>query len=73
MMKLTFKKYLLTAFFTLVSTVYLLAQNVADSDLSNTAGTNKNFRSAWWLFGVIGLVILVFLLVYSRRKRSRKI
>ena len=70
-MKHLLKSYILIFVFSLVGNLYTLAQNVADSDLSNTAGTNKNFGAEWWFFGVIGLVVLVFLLVY-RRKRERK-
>lgn len=58
-------------FFILLISLTAFAQDVADSDLSNRAGTNKNFRDQWWLFGVIGLVVLVILIVYARR-RGRK-
>ncbi|HXH98907.1 MAG TPA: LPXTG cell wall anchor domain-containing protein [Sphingobacteriaceae bacterium] len=47
------------------------AQNVVDSDLSNNAGTNKNFSEQWWLFGIIGLIVLVILVAYSRKKRRK--
>ncbi|HEY1024214.1 MAG TPA: hypothetical protein VGE26_03555 [Sphingobacteriaceae bacterium] len=47
----------------------VLAQDVADSDLSNRAGTNKNFRDQWWLFGVIALVVLIIIVAYTRRRR----
>ena len=49
-----------------------LAQNVADSDLSNNAGTNKNFREQWWLYAVIALVLVAFIVGYIRR-RGRKV
>ncbi len=51
--------------------LYALAQNVSDSDLSNRADTNKNFREQWWLYGVILLVaVILFLGVVRRRRRS---
>lgn len=49
----------------------VIAQDVADSDLSNRAGTNKNFRDQWWLFGVIALVVVIVMVAYSRRRGRR--
>lgn len=59
------------AYYAKLSQVSVFAQNIADSDLSNHAGTNKNFSEQWWLFGVVGLVILVILLAYSSKKRRK--
>lgn len=51
--------------------LYSFAQNAADSDLSNRADTNKNFREQWWLYGVLLLVaVIIFLGVVRRRRRS---
>ena len=70
-MKLLVNKYLLLLITGLISSLNVFAQNVVDSDLSNNAGTNKNFSGEWWLFGVIGLVVLVFLVAYGRRRNKR--
>jgi hypothetical protein len=68
-MRLPVKKSLVFCFIALINYAYVMAQNVADSDLSNKAGTNKNFSEEWWLFGVLGLVVLIILLAYRRRRR----
>lgn len=47
------------------------AQNVSDSDLSNRADTNKNFRDQWWLYGVILLVVVIIFLGVVRRRGGR--
>ncbi|HEY0898960.1 MAG TPA: hypothetical protein VGD90_06480 [Sphingobacteriaceae bacterium] len=47
------------------------AQNVSDSDLSNRADTNKNFRDQWWLYGVILLVAVIIFLGVVRRRGGR--
>jgi hypothetical protein len=57
--------------FILLINLYAIAQNAADSDLSNRAGTNKNFREDWWLYGVLLLVaVILFLGVVRRRNRK---
>jgi hypothetical protein len=49
----------------------VLAQNVSDSDLSNSAGTNKNWYGSLWFFGVVIALIIVLIIAFSRkRKRS---
>jgi TRAP-type C4-dicarboxylate transport system permease small subunit len=52
----------------LLTSVQLFAQNVSDSDLSNSAGTNKNWFGSIWLFGVIAILIIVLLIAFNRRK-----
>jgi hypothetical protein len=69
-MKVSIKKYLPVLVLTL-SNLYLFAQNVVDSDLSNNAGTNKNFKAGWWLFALIGVVLLSFYIAYHRRKKRK--
>ncbi len=59
-------------FFIILMHLNAIAQDVADSDLSNRADTNKNFRDQWWLYGVILLVAVIILLGVVRR-RNRKI
>ena len=51
--------------------VCAVAQNVADSDLDNSAGTNKNWYGSMWFFGVVIALIIVMVIAFSRkRKRS---
>ena len=54
--------------FILLLHLHTLAQDVADSDLSNRADSNKNFREHWWLYGVILLVAVIILLGVVRRR-----
>jgi heme/copper-type cytochrome/quinol oxidase subunit 2 len=54
----------------LLTPVFLLAQNVSDSDLSNSAGTNKNWQNSMWFFGVLIVLVIVVLLAFNR-KRNR--
>ncbi|HEY0669300.1 MAG TPA: hypothetical protein VGD22_14030 [Sphingobacteriaceae bacterium] len=70
-MKILVNKYLVVPIAFLLISLNSFAQNVVDSDLSNNAGTNKNFSGEWWLFGVLGLVVLVFLVAYGRQRRKR--
>ncbi|HEY0896452.1 MAG TPA: hypothetical protein VGE15_07875 [Sphingobacteriaceae bacterium] len=58
--------------FIILMHLHAIAQDVADSDLSNRADSNKNFRDQWWLYGVILLVAVIVLLGVVRR-RNRKI
>ena len=47
------------------------AQNVSDSDLSNSAGTNKNWYGSMWFFGVVIALVIVIVIAFARkRKRS---
>lgn len=54
--------------FLMLMQLHAIAQDVADSDLSNRADTNKNFRDQWWLYGVILLVAVIVLLGVVRRR-----
>jgi len=47
-----------TVLMLLVFSVGVIAQNVADSDLSNSAGTNKNWYGSMWFFGVVIALII---------------
>ena len=58
-----------TVLMLLVFSVSVIAQNVADSDLSNSAGTNKNWYGSMWFFGVVIALIIVVIIAFSRRKK----
>ncbi len=51
--------------------VAAFAQNVADSDLSNDAGTNTNWYGQGW-FWIIGIVILAILVWAISRDRTKR-
>jgi len=55
----------------LFTSISVLAQNVSDSDLSNSAGTNKNWFGSWWLIALLIMLIVVLFMAYSRRKNRR--
>lgn len=59
-----------TVLLTLFTRLSVLAQNVSDSDLSNSAGTNKNWYGSWWLIALVIAVIVVLFIAFNRR-RSR--
>ncbi|MDF3079392.1 MAG: hypothetical protein K0S09_3281 [Sphingobacteriaceae bacterium] len=48
-----------------------IAQDAADSDMSNRAGTNKNWREGWMPFALLGILILFIIFIAYRRKRRR--
>lgn len=58
----------LTVVFLFLS-VCTFAQNVADSDLDNSAGTNKNWYGSMWFFGVVIALIIVMVIAFSRKKK----
>ena len=53
----------------LLPAVQSFAENVIDSDLSNSAGTNKNWHNGFWFLGVVTLLAVVF---YSGMARHYK-
>ena len=53
----------------ILNSVLALAQNAADSDLSNDAGSNKNWDEGWWPFALVALLLVIGFFVYRRRKR----
>ena len=59
-----------TFLLTLFISISVLAQDVSDSDLSNTAGTNKNWLFSGWLIGLLIALIIVLFMVF-RRGRNR--
>ena len=60
--------FLGTVLLTLFIHLSVVAQNVSDSDLSNSAGTNKNWYGSWWLIGMVLAVLVVLWLVFNRRR-----
>ena len=57
-----------TFLLTLFTCLSVLAQNVSDSDLSNSAGTNKNWYGSGWLFALVIALVIVLLIAFNRRK-----
>lgn len=64
-------KYLILFFTDLFYKLSLSAQNVADSDLSNNAGTNTNWYGQGW-FWVVGAVVLAVLVWAISRDRTKR-
>ena len=60
--------FLGTVLLTLFTHLSVVAQNVSDSDLSNSAGTNKNWYGSWWLIAMLIAVAIVLLLAFNRRR-----
>jgi heme/copper-type cytochrome/quinol oxidase subunit 2 len=50
--------------------VQVFAQNAADSDLSNAAGTNKNWYGSMWFFGVVIALVIVIIIAFARRRKG---
>ena len=50
--------------------VQAFAQNAADSDLSNSAGTNKNWYGSMWFFGVVIALVIVVIIAFSRKRKG---
>lgn len=53
--------------FFLISSVQAFATNYADSDLSNQAGTNKNWHNSFWFFVCVAFLLAVAIIGYNRK------
>jgi len=62
-----FRIAFLSIAFILLATVFCDAKNIMDSDLSNMAGTNKNWRNAYWFFVNVSLLIVVCIGGYNKK------
>ena len=48
-----------------------LAANIVDSDLSNNAGTNKNWQNGFWFLICVALLVYVF--YHGQRRHFKKV
>jgi hypothetical protein len=66
------KLSVITFYLLLIVSFQLFAQNVSDSDLSNSAGTNKNWYGSMWFFVVLAALVIVVLIAFNRRRNRNR-